>query len=106
MKRDGDREKGHDHRLVDENMIVLKMRIQELRMRDQENQAAPSNGWMEWENELCKNYDSDVYEAIGFLQILLMNTRPILVMGVVALIMCSTSTSLVIVLFYLLGIVM
>ncbi|KAI3467008.1 hypothetical protein Pfo_023671 [Paulownia fortunei] len=106
MKSDANSEKGHDHKLVDQNMVVLKMRIQEMRMKDQENRTAPSDRWMDWEKQWYKNYDSDVYEAVGFLQILMMNSRPSLVAGVVALLMFSASTSLVLVLSYLLGIVM
>lgn len=106
MKRDANREKGHNHKLVDENMIVLKMRIQEMKRKEEENRTATSDSWMEWEKQGYKNYDSDVYEAVGFLQILLMNTRPSLVLGLVALLMFSTSTSLALVLRYLLGTVM
>lgn len=107
MRRsDGKSEKGHDHKLVDENMVVLKMRIQEMKIEEQENRVNDSDRWMEWKKEWCKNYDSDVYELVGFLQILLMNNRPSLVVGVVALLLFSASTSLVVVLSYLLGFVM
>ncbi|KAK4430286.1 hypothetical protein Salat_1329300 [Sesamum alatum] len=102
------REKGHDdHKLVDENMIVLKMRIQEIKRKEEENQATTTpNSWMEWEKQWCKNYESDVYEVVGFLQVLLMNTRPSLVLGLLALLMFSTSTSLALALRSLLGFAM
>ncbi|KAL2235079.1 UNVERIFIED_CONTAM: hypothetical protein Sindi_1240100 [Sesamum indicum] len=109
IKRDANREKGrHDHKLVDENMIVLKMRIHEIKRKEEElNQAICTSkcSWMEWEKQWCKNnYESDVYEAVGFLQILLMNTRPSLVLALLALLMFTTSTSLVLVLRSFLGI--
>ncbi|KAL0424662.1 UNVERIFIED_CONTAM: hypothetical protein Sradi_1001000 [Sesamum radiatum] len=105
------REKGrHDHKLVDENMIVLKMRIQEIKRKEEELSQAvrtSNSSWMEWEKQWCKNeYESDVYEAVGFLQIMLMNTRPSLVLGLLALLMFTTSTSLALVLRSLLGIAM
>ncbi|PIN26004.1 hypothetical protein CDL12_01283 [Handroanthus impetiginosus] len=91
MERDA-----NDHKLVDENMIVLRMRIQELKTREQENNgAARSDGR---EKKWYKNYESDVYEGIGLLQMLMMNTRPSLVLGVVALLVFSASTSLALVL--------
>ncbi|KAL0396731.1 UNVERIFIED_CONTAM: hypothetical protein Scaly_0121500 [Sesamum calycinum] len=111
MKRDANREKDrHDHKLVDENMIVLKMRIQEIKRKEEELSQAvrtSNSSWMEWEKQWCKNeYESDVYEAVGFLQIMLMNTRPSLVLGLLALLMFTTSTSLALVLRSLLGIAM
>ncbi|KAG8366707.1 hypothetical protein BUALT_Bualt17G0107400 [Buddleja alternifolia] len=102
MKRDAN----HDHKLVDENMVVLKMRIQEMKMKEEAVRApAPSDHWMNWEKEWYKNYDSDVYEAVGLLQSLMMNSRPSLVIGIVALLMLSSSLSLVEVLRGLLNIV-
>lgn len=99
MGNDGKREKRRDYKLVDENMVVLKMRVQEMEMKERENTAKRDKDWY-------KNYDSDVYELVGLLQILMMNSRPSLVLGVVALLVISSSTSLVVVLSYLLGILM
>ncbi|PIN26005.1 hypothetical protein CDL12_01284 [Handroanthus impetiginosus] len=86
----------NDHKLVDENMIVLRIRIQELKMREQENNRAARS--YEWEKKWYKNYESDVYEGIGLLQMLMMNTRPSLVLGVLVLLVFSASTSLALVL--------
>lgn len=41
--------------------------------------------WMEWENKYFdnNNYQSDIIEAIGFLQNLVMETRPSLALAIV-----------------------
>ncbi|KAG8382798.1 hypothetical protein BUALT_Bualt05G0114700 [Buddleja alternifolia] len=85
-------------KLVDENMIVLRIRIQEMKMKEQQNNYV-QDYWMD-------NYESDIFEGVGLLQILLMNSRPSLVLGMVALLMFSLSTSLAVVLCYLLDFVM
>lgn len=95
MRRDGKREKRRDHKVVDENMVVLKMRIEEMKVKEREEAAAPLI-----EREWYKNYDSDVYELVGLLQMVMMNNRPSLVLGVVALLVLSSSTSLALVLSY------
>ncbi|KAI3453101.1 hypothetical protein Pfo_009764 [Paulownia fortunei] len=113
-KRDANsHDKGHDHvrgRLVDENMIVLRMRIQEMKMKEEEEQqnhvTKSGKYWMEWEREWCKNYESDVVEGVGFLQTWMMNSRPSMVLGMVALLIFSVSTSLAVALCYLLDFVM
>lgn len=108
IRRDGKGEKDrHDHKLVDENMIVLKMRIREMTTKEQENRATPPpEHWMGWEKEWYKSYDNDVYELVGLLQNLLMDTRPSLAIGVIALLILSVSTPLAVVLTYFLNIVM
>ncbi|XP_042502307.1 uncharacterized protein LOC122079695 [Macadamia integrifolia] len=77
-------------KLVDENMIVLRKRIQE--MRNEDDQAPPGD-WMEWEKRYYSYYHSDVCEAMGLLQTQLMNTRPSLALGMVALLMVCVPTS-------------
>ncbi|KAL1553640.1 hypothetical protein AAHA92_14290 [Salvia divinorum] len=99
MGNDGKREKRRDSKLVDENMIVLKMRIREMEMKEIEKHLEKEKDWYE-------NYDSDVYELVGLLQILMMNNRPSLVLGVVALLVISSSTSIALVLSSLLHIFM
>ncbi|XP_042479392.1 uncharacterized protein LOC122060234 [Macadamia integrifolia] len=78
-------------RLVDENMIVLRKRIQEMKMVES-NQEAPEE-WMEWEKRYYTDYDSDVCEAVGLLQTQLMKTRPSVALGMVALVTLSVPTS-------------
>ncbi|XP_027367251.1 uncharacterized protein LOC113873354 [Abrus precatorius] len=89
----------YDGKLVDENMIILRMRIREIEMVEMKSKA-PSD-WTEWEKEYFENYDSDVYEVVGLLQRLLMNTRPCFVVGMLALLMLSISTSMSLLVFHL-----
>ncbi|KAJ8545910.1 hypothetical protein K7X08_018493 [Anisodus acutangulus] len=45
---------------VDENMIVLRMRIKEL----EAGKSGPSSNWMGWEKKYFAHYNEDVCEAI------------------------------------------
>ncbi|XP_061365009.1 uncharacterized protein LOC133308413 [Gastrolobium bilobum] len=82
----------YDGKLVDENMILLRMRIREIEMVEMKTKAPVD--WTEWEKKYFANYGSDVCEAVGLLQLLLMNTRPSLALGMLALVMLSMSTSM------------
>ncbi|XP_058082493.1 uncharacterized protein LOC131230610 [Magnolia sinica] len=97
------RKNGHDWgfggRLVDEDMIVLRKRIHEMKMAEKNNE--PPVHWMEWEKRYYTCYDSDVCEAVGLLQTLLMNTRPSLAIGMVAFVGLSVPTSTVMIMFHL-----
>ncbi|KAL5553379.1 hypothetical protein UlMin_040780 [Ulmus minor] len=93
---------GHDQnyrssrsRLVDENMIILRKRIHEMKMV--ERNYEPPSDWMEWEKKYYTSYDAIICQAMGLLQSQMMNTRPSLVLGMVFLILLSlpVSTSLV-----------
>ncbi|KAI5684343.1 hypothetical protein M9H77_05571 [Catharanthus roseus] len=83
--------------LVDENMIVLRRRIKEMKMLEM-GQTTPSN-WMEWEKKYFVNYNEDVCEAIGLLQMYLMNVSPSLALGIIALVALSVPISTSFVLF-------
>ncbi|KAA8532600.1 hypothetical protein F0562_032584 [Nyssa sinensis] len=54
----------YNGRIVDENMIVLRMRIRETKMAESNCESSPSE-WMEWEKRYCKRYDKDICEAVG-----------------------------------------
>lgn len=84
---------GRDYtgRLVDENMIVLRMRIREVQMLEA-SEPPPSN-WMEWEKRYYEHYNEDVCKAVGLLQSYLMNIRPILALGFLGLIAFSVPIS-------------
>ncbi|XP_052205174.1 uncharacterized protein LOC127809999 [Diospyros lotus] len=71
-------------RLVDENMIVLRMRLREMKISELSHQLPES--WTEWEKKHYAHYNEAVCEATGFLQSVLMNTRPSLALGLVVLI--------------------
>lgn len=78
---------------VDEDMIVLRKRIHEIRIGD-ESIPEPS-GWMQWEKEYYMTaYPMDVCEVVGLLQRFLLSSRPSLAIGTVLLVMLSVPTSL------------
>lgn len=97
------REEAHDQnysgRLVDESMIVLRKRIHEMKMV--ERNYEPPADWMEWEKRYFTSYDSLICEMMGVLQSQLMNTRPSLALGAIALITLSVPTSTAVLFFHL-----
>ncbi|MFQ6648926.1 hypothetical protein Gotur_021420 [Gossypium turneri] len=82
---------GGRRRLVDENMIVLRKRIHEIKMI--ERNYEPPADWMEWEKRYYTSYDSIICDVLGVLQSQLMNTRPSLALGMVAVMMLSLPAS-------------
>ncbi|XP_039043929.1 uncharacterized protein LOC120183272 [Hibiscus syriacus] len=82
---------GRTRRPVDENMIVLRKRIHEMKMI--ERNYEPPADWMEWEKHYYTSYDSIICDVLGVLQSMLMNTRPSLAVGMVALIVLSFPAS-------------
>ena len=99
MKREAHDQNYYNGRLVDENMIVLRKRIHEMKMI--ERNYEPPAEWTNWEKSLYANYDSNICEAMGFLQSELMDIRPSLALGMVALIALSVPTSTAVALFHL-----
>lgn len=89
----------HSGRLVDESMIVLRMRIREMKMVERNDE--PPSDWMDWEKRYYTSYDSIICELMGILQSQLMNTRPGLAFGMLALIILSVPTSSAVILFHL-----
>ncbi|XP_057478711.1 uncharacterized protein LOC130766050 [Actinidia eriantha] len=95
------RNEAHDRdyyggRLVDENLIVLRKRIHEMKMVER-NYEPPAH-WMGWEKNCYAGYDEFICEAVGILQAQLMNTRPGLVLGMMVLVGLSVPTSAALVL--------
>lgn len=90
----------YDGKLVDENMIILRMRIREIEIV--ETKTETHSDWTEWEKKYFENYGSDVCDAVGLLQRILMNTRPALAVGILALFMISMSMSMSLLVFHLL----
>ncbi|KAL7132357.1 hypothetical protein ABFS83_12G068600 [Erythranthe nasuta] len=86
-------------RLVDENLIVLRMRIHEANMI--EKNYEPPREWMDWERRFYASYDTIICDAMGHLQTYLMETRPSLVLGMIALIALSLPTSIGVVIYNL-----
>lgn len=93
LKSDAYDKDHHNGRIVDENMVVLKKRIYDIKAVEAKHEAPTS--WMEWEKGYFRSYYSDIFEAMGFLQCLLMETRPSLAIGMLALVVLSISTSTV-----------
>ncbi|XP_021296778.1 uncharacterized protein LOC110426019 [Herrania umbratica] len=78
-------------KLVGESMIVLRLRIKEIKIS--ENRVELPSDWMEWEKQYFPHYNEDVFEAMGLLQNFLMNMRPSLAVGMVALVLLSVPLS-------------
>ncbi|TKY64836.1 hypothetical protein E2542_SST07687 [Spatholobus suberectus] len=90
---------GRDHKgkLVDESMIVLRLRIKEMKMSEM-NREPPAN-WMDWEKQCYDHYDEDVCNAIGLLQSYFMGTRPSVALGMLTLLALSVPISSATILF-------
>ncbi|KAG4191180.1 hypothetical protein ERO13_A07G075900v2 [Gossypium hirsutum] len=86
-------------KLVDENMIVLRMRIKDTKIS--EGFELPSE-WMEWEKQYYLHYNEDVCEAMGVLQNLLVNVRPSFGIAIVVLVLLSFPISTGVTLFHVL----
>ncbi|VVB03730.1 unnamed protein product [Arabis nemorensis] len=78
-------------RLVDENMIVLRKRIHEMKMVER-NYEPPSH-WMDWEKRLYNSYDSVICDTVGLLQSFLMNSRPTVAIATLLLLLVSVPLS-------------
>ncbi|KAL3830816.1 hypothetical protein ACJIZ3_019618 [Penstemon smallii] len=68
------------------------------------NYEAPVE-WMNWEKQIYTSYDSIVCDAMRVLQSFLMETRPSLALGMIALIALSVPISTAVVMFNLLEII-
>ncbi|KAK4279873.1 hypothetical protein QN277_011578 [Acacia crassicarpa] len=89
---------GRDHRWgrqVDENMIMLRLRIREIKMmEEQKDDEEEGSGMMRWEREYyVGEYGKHVCEVLGLLQSYLMTVRPCLAVGIVLLVAFSVFMS-------------
>ncbi|KAI9085632.1 hypothetical protein K1719_032475 [Acacia pycnantha] len=88
---------GREHqwgREVDENMIVLRLRIREIKMMEKKKYEEEDCGMMRWEREYYEGeYGEHICEALGLLQSYLMTVRPCLAAGIVLLVALSVSIS-------------
>lgn len=90
-------DKNQNGRVVDENMIVLRMRIRDIKMAESNEDQDVSENWMGWEKTYYQqSYSSDVTKGVGILQVMLMETRPSLVLGMLALVLLGLSYSTVV----------
>ncbi|XP_060183276.1 uncharacterized protein LOC132613267 [Lycium barbarum] len=90
MRKEAHDQNYYNGRHVDENMKMI------------EKNYEPPAEWKNWEKRFYGNYNSSICEAMGFLQYMLMNTRPSLALGMVALVALSVPTSTIGILFHLL----
>ncbi|XP_059645811.1 uncharacterized protein LOC132287850 [Cornus florida] len=90
-------------RSVNENLVVLRKRIHEMKMM--ERNYEPPSGWMDWEKHFYTSYDEIICQAMGLLQSQLMNTRPSMALAMVALVTLSVPTSMSLLLVHLMEMV-
>ncbi|KAK4423481.1 hypothetical protein Salat_1930900 [Sesamum alatum] len=112
MKMDADDrgkdDRHHNGRLVDQSLIVLRRRIHEMKIMEKKVGVGvdePPSEWWAWEKKWHQFYTSDVLEAVGLLQILLMNARPSMVLGSGAFLLFSVFMSLFVIFCCLMNIV-
>ncbi|KAI3516680.1 hypothetical protein L1887_15629 [Cichorium endivia] len=91
------------HHMVDENMIVLRKRIHEMKIV--EGKYEPPSEWMDWEKRNYVSYTAYISEVMTVLQSMLMNTRPSLALGMMVLIALSMPVSSYVVISNAMGIV-
>nr|GMD57061.1 uncharacterized protein LOC109151155 [Ipomoea batatas] len=85
---------GGRNKMVDENMIVLRLRIKEMKaLEGDDGDRTAEMHWMGWEKEYVKHYNEDVCEFVGLLQRFLMENRPALGLGLMAVVLGSVSLS-------------
>lgn len=79
---------------VDAEMIVLRKRISEMKAKEENYEFQAE--WMQWERNLYPSHQSNMFQAIGWLQFSLINARPSVVLAVLALITLWLPTSVLI----------
>ncbi|KAJ7943038.1 Mediator of RNA polymerase II transcription subunit [Quillaja saponaria] len=72
----------------------------------EERNYEPPENWMDWEKDYYTSYDSMICEAMAVLQSQLMNTRPSLALGMMALVMLSVPMSTTLIMFHLVDMIM
>ncbi|XP_047943956.1 uncharacterized protein LOC125190649 [Salvia hispanica] len=90
-------------RVVDENMIVLRKRIHEMKVREADCELPRE--WMEWERRVYVGYDAIICDAVGHLQSYLMDTRPGFALAMLALLAFSVPTSTALLLYNFMAVV-
>ncbi|CAO2825362.1 unnamed protein product [Amaranthus hypochondriacus] len=88
-KRSGNDKEFGSGRIVDEDMIELRLRIRELKLIEKGEEICVPSNWYEWEKKHYKDIQRSVYEIIGNLQIFLTNCRPRLALGIIAFVVLS-----------------
>ncbi|CAA2953384.1 uncharacterized protein LOC111382764 [Olea europaea subsp. europaea] len=90
-KKDDNEEKSSP---VDENISVLRLHIKKMKLLESTRSIQkPSSDWMEWEKKIFTRYHEDVCDTVALLQTYLMNTRPSVALGMIALVAISVPLS-------------
>ena len=64
-------------------------------MKMVERNYEPPKEWMEWEKQIYTQYDEYIVMVLGLIQAQLMETRPSVALGALALLTLSVPTSLI-----------
>ena len=99
LRRSSSHESHRIGRIVDENMIVLRKRIHEMKVI--ERNYEPPKEWMQWEKQIYAQYDEYICTILGMVQIQLMDTRPSVALGALTLLTLSLPTSVIFLAFHL-----
>ncbi|KAL1553639.1 hypothetical protein AAHA92_14289 [Salvia divinorum] len=95
--------RNHDSRgRVDENMIVLRKRIHEMKVMEADCELPRE--WMEWERRVYVGYDAIICDAVGHLQSYLMDTRPSFALAMLVLLALSVPTSTAVLLYNMMAV--
>ncbi|XP_039000060.1 uncharacterized protein LOC120125789 [Hibiscus syriacus] len=89
----------HGGQLVDENLIMLRKQILDMKIVER-NYELPSD-WMEWEKPYNRSYKECVCRFVGLLKSYLMNTKPSSALGMLTLLTMCLQASMVIVLVHM-----
>ncbi|XP_051146226.1 uncharacterized protein LOC127261847 [Andrographis paniculata] len=89
------REPHNDFRMVDENMIVLRHRIRQVKAAEAEPGREAPPEWMDWEKEMYRDgaYESMIFDVVARLQSCLVETRPSLALGMAAVVAVGVPTA-------------
>ncbi|KAK1419854.1 hypothetical protein QVD17_29238 [Tagetes erecta] len=98
---------GSSGKMVDEDMITLRERLRKMKFEmecEGDDHRLPDD-WMQWEKSYIYSggYHSDVYEAVAVLHRFLIDCRPSVVVGLVAVFAVGGSTTVVMVLQWLMN---
>lgn len=86
--------------MVDEDMIVLRLRIKELEMMEKGEKVCVPSNWFEWEKKYYMQFQSGICREIGYMQLFLMNSRPSFGMGIIGFVVSSVLISNVLLIFH------
>ncbi|KAK1280472.1 hypothetical protein QJS04_geneDACA002985 [Acorus gramineus] len=82
--------------LVDSDMVVLRRRLHELKLTQNDHRPTPPPHWTEWEKRWwMTSHCSEACAAAGVLQTAIMNVRPAVAVGALMLVSVSVPVAAV-----------